>query len=193
MPFSYETFQLYSGLNGDETLKLVTPSFKEDERKQMLKDAGKYYEQTYLPLVRPFEGVRALFTAIKQSGGAIAFATDCKGAPLKVYRGLLGVDDLVDYIACGDDIPKGKPDPAVIDLAVKELGLPAGRCVMTGDTPYDCAAAAAGGVTAMGLLSGGFARDALLEAGAIDVLEQIAELEGLFFDEEKDPHERRHF
>ncbi|WP_092117813.1 HAD family hydrolase [Bradyrhizobium erythrophlei] len=108
---SYETLQLCSGLDGDETLKLVTPSFKENERKQMLKDAGKYYEQTYLPLVRPFEGVRALFTAIKQAGGAIAFATDCKGAPLKVYRGSPASTTLSIISLAAMIFPRASPIP----------------------------------------------------------------------------------
>jgi phosphoglycolate phosphatase-like HAD superfamily hydrolase len=50
---------------------------------------------------------------------------------------------------------------------------------MTGDTPYDCKAAANAGVAAFGLLSGGFARGALLEAGAIDVRGRISELKSL--------------
>jgi len=126
--------------------------------------------------VRAFPGVRELFVSIKAAGGAIAIATDCKGTPLHVYRDLLDVEDLVNHIACGDEVEKGKPDPALVRLALEKLDLPSQRCVMIGDTPYDCEAAAAAGTGAIGLLSGGFDRQALLAAGAIVVWGRVGEL-----------------
>lgn len=173
---SRDTLQRYSGLDGEETLKLVAPMLSEEERKQVLKDKGTHYENVHLPTVQAFNGVKALFRSIRDAGGAIAFATDCKGAPLKVYRKLLDVDDLINHIACGEDAKKGKPDPELVRLAVQKLGLSPGRCVMIGDTPYDTKAAAALGVASIGLLSGGFDKKTLLEAGATDVVDGIASL-----------------
>src|SRR5712672_1218567 len=94
LPVPYETLQLYSGLDGEETLKVIAPSLTEQERKRLLAADGKHYEKVYLPTVRAFAGVRALFKTLKAGGGAIALATDCKGLPLKVYRSLLDVEDL---------------------------------------------------------------------------------------------------
>jgi phosphoglycolate phosphatase-like HAD superfamily hydrolase len=79
-------------------------------------------------------------------------------------------------VSCGDDFKKGKPDPALVRLAIEKLDLPHPRCVMVGDTPYDCEAAGAAGAAAIGLLSGGFDRPALLAAGAIEVRGRIGEL-----------------
>jgi beta-phosphoglucomutase-like phosphatase (HAD superfamily) len=171
---------LYSGLDGDKTLNIIAPSLREEERKRLLAADGKHYEKTYLPRVRAFAGIRELFKTIKAGGGSIALATDCKGLPLKAYRSLLDVDDFIDHVACGEDVDRGKPDPELVRLAIEKLGLPAGRCVMIGDTPYDGEAAMAAGAASIGLLSGGFARAALLEAGAIDVWAQISELKSLF-------------
>ena len=176
----HETLQLYSGLDGQETLKIIAPSLSDHERNRLLEADGKHYEQNYLPSVRAFDGVRDVFSAIKAGGGQIAIATDCKGSPLKFYRSLLGIDDLIDQLACGEDVDKGKPDPGLVRLAFEKLGLPAGRCIMIGDTPYDCKAAAAAGVASLGLLSGGFGSAELLGAGALDVLAQVAELKQLF-------------
>jgi phosphoglycolate phosphatase-like HAD superfamily hydrolase len=50
---------------------------------------------------------------------------------------------------------------------------------MIGDTPYDTKAAAALGVASIGLLSGGFDKKTLLEAGATDVVDGIASLAAL--------------
>ncbi|MCC8955149.1 HAD family hydrolase [Bradyrhizobium sp. Pear77] len=89
------------------------------------------------------------------------------------------MDDLIDQVACGDDAEKGKPDPELVLLALEKLDLASARTVMIGDTPYHTEAAMATGVASIGLLSGGFAREALLEAGALDVLEQIGVLKSL--------------
>jgi hypothetical protein len=51
-----------------------------------------------------------------------------------------GSDDLIDSMACGDDVEHGKPDPRLVGLALRKLGVPAGRVVMIGDTPYDAEA-----------------------------------------------------
>ena len=140
---------------------------------------GKRYEKFYLPDVKPFPGVRDLFQAIKSDGGFIALATDWKDLQLMHYLRLLAVDDLIDQIACGDDVEKGKPDPELVLLAMGGLRLPAARTVMIGDSPYDSEAAAAAGVASIGLLSGGFASEAFVEAGALVVLEQIGALKSL--------------
>src|SRR5437763_1028979 len=88
---------------------------------------GERYEKFYLPDVKPFPGVRDLFQAIKSDGGFIALATDCRDPQLIHYLGLLAVDDLIDQIACGDDVEKGKPDPELVLLAMDGLRLPAAR------------------------------------------------------------------
>ena len=74
----YSTLQLYSGLDGDQTLQLVLPEAEEPERKKILKAKGDIYEAKYLDEVRPFDGVRDVFRALVERGGKIALATDCK-------------------------------------------------------------------------------------------------------------------
>jgi phosphoglycolate phosphatase-like HAD superfamily hydrolase len=47
---------------------------------------------------------------------------------------------------------------------------------MIGDTPYDAEAALAAGASAAGLLTGGFAKEALAEAGCFAVAKDLREL-----------------
>jgi phosphoglycolate phosphatase-like HAD superfamily hydrolase len=47
--------------------------------------------------------------AIKREGGRIAIATDCTNPALSNYCEVLGVDDLIDVIACEEDVKEGKP------------------------------------------------------------------------------------
>jgi phosphoglycolate phosphatase-like HAD superfamily hydrolase len=178
VPVPYEVLQLYSGMDGDETLRIIAPDLDEVSRKKLMKAQGERYQRKFLPTVRAFDGVPTLFETIKKSGGKIALATDCKGPELRHYLSLIRVDDLIDQIACGDDVDKGKPDPELIRLAVKKLSVPANAALMVGDTPYDAEAARGAAVSAAGVLSGGFARRALLEAGCFEVVHEVSALAG---------------
>ena len=134
---SYEQLQLYSGLDGNQTLQLVAPDLLEADRKRVLEAQGKLYERKYLASIKAFAGVREVFLALTGEGGRIALATDCKGATLRHYLSLLAVDDLIDSVACGDDVEHGKPDPRLVGLALRKLQVPAAQAVVIGDTPYD--------------------------------------------------------
>ena len=141
----------------------------------VLEAQGRMYEAKYLGSVKAFAGVRDVFGALREGGGRIALATDCKGPELSHYRSLLNVDDLIDGMACGDDVEHGKPNPRLIGLALGKLGI-SGQAVMIGDTPYDAEAASGAGTAAAGLLTGGFAKQALLEAGCFVVANELREL-----------------
>ena len=172
----YTTLQLYSGLDGDQMLQLVAPEAAEGGRKAILKAQGAIYEERYLQGVRPFEGVRDVFQSLTERGGRIALATDCKGPELKHYLSLLNVDEFISATACGDDVEHGKPDPRLVGMALRKLGLPASDAVMIGDTPYDAEAALEAGAAAACVLTGGFASEALVEAGCFAVAEDLRAL-----------------
>jgi phosphoglycolate phosphatase-like HAD superfamily hydrolase len=168
-----ETLQLYSGLDGDQTLQLVLPDADESERQVILEAQGKIYEDKYLADIAPFPAVRDLFVALTRQGGRIALATDCKGPALKYYLSILEVNDLIAALACGDDVEHGKPDPRLVGVALGKLGLPASETVMIGDSPYDAEAGLEAGTAAGGVLPGGFAQEALRGAGCFAVAEDL--------------------
>jgi HAD superfamily hydrolase (TIGR01549 family) len=175
----YEVLQLYSGLDGQETIRIVAPGLNDRDMKLVMKAESKRYQENYLSTVTAFPGVRDLFERIKSEGGRIALATDCKGLQLKHYRSLLDVNDLIDDIACGDNVDTGKPDPGLVALAIEKLGIDPAQAVMIGDTPYDAEAACNAGASSVGLLSGGFSRNALVEAGAFEVVANIEALQAV--------------
>jgi phosphoglycolate phosphatase-like HAD superfamily hydrolase len=117
-----------------------------------------------------------MFMALKKDGAKIALATDCKGPELRRYLALLNVNDLIDAMACGDDVEHGKPDPRLMGLALRKLGLPGSEVVMIGDTPYDAEAAQGAGTVAAGVLTGGFSKETLLQAGCLVVAREVRDL-----------------
>ena len=178
VPMPMDSLQRLSGMDGDEMLATLVPSLDERARKKILTAQGERYRAVYLPQVRAFPGVRAVFTAIKSQGDRIALATDCQSDELKRYRRLMNVDDLIDAIACGDEVSKGKPDPGLIELALHHLGgISAVSATMTGDTPFDAEAARRAGATAWGTLTGGHSRSSLIEAGCSVVAPSVGDLQ----------------
>jgi phosphoglycolate phosphatase-like HAD superfamily hydrolase len=186
VPVRSMDLQRLSGMDGDEMLAILAPELDEHARKDIVTAQGERYRAVYLPRVQAFPGVRAVFTAIKSHGGRIALATDCQADELKRYRSLVNVDDLIDAIACGDDVSRGKPDPALVELALDHLGAPAAFATMIGDTPFDAQAARSAGVNAWGTLTGGHARSSLIDAGCSVVAPSVADF-GQYFGLEKRP------
>ena len=173
--------QRMSGMDGDQMLATLVPGLDEHARKAVLTAQGERYRAVYLPRVLAFPGVRVLFTAIKRDGGRIALATDCQSDELRRYRSLMNVDDLIDAIACGDEVSTGKPDPALVELALDHLGgPPPAFATMIGDTPFDAQAARSAGVTAWGTLSVGHSRSVLIDAGCSAVVSSVADF-GRYF------------
>ena len=182
-----DVLRLYSGMDGDDMLQILAPDMDKKLRKQALEAEGKNYEAKYLTSVRAFTGIRPLFEAIRREGGKIAIATDCKDPVLKHYRAVLGVDDLIDVIACGEDVEEGKPSSKLVRLAAQRLGIIPSRVVMTGDTPYDAEAARGAGVSALGVLTGGFSETALKDAGCFAAIKEVGEMRGFLATPERTP------
>jgi phosphoglycolate phosphatase-like HAD superfamily hydrolase len=172
-----DVLQLYSGMDGDDMLQILAPDMDRKFRKRARKAEGKNFQARYLNSVRGFAGIRDLFEAIKREGGKIAIATDCTDPVLEHYRAVLGVDDLIDVIACGKDVEEGKPSPKLVRLAAQRLGIVPTRLIMTGDTPYDAEAARGAGVSALGVLTGGFSQTALKDAGCFAAIKEVGEIQ----------------
>ena len=118
---SLRALQAFSGMDGNDMLRRLAPDLGAKDRKKILKTQQDRYEADYLKGVVPFPNVDETLQRLHSSGLRIALVTDCKGAALSHYRALLGVDELLDALVCGDDARKGKPDPALIKQAINCL------------------------------------------------------------------------
>lgn len=102
------------------------------------------------------------------------------GRPLRDARRFLekhGVSDCFAAVVAMEDAPP-KPDPAPVLLALERLGVD--HAWMVGDTPDDMRAARAAGVLPVGCRAPGDAavpEGALIEAGAVCVLDSVSDLE----------------
>jgi phosphoglycolate phosphatase-like HAD superfamily hydrolase len=164
-----QTLHLYSGLDGDQLLRLAIPEASDDERRAILQEQCAIYERDYLPSVKAFDGVRDVFKVLSRHGGRVALATDCKGLAFRRYMSLLNADEFIAATACGDDVEHGKPDPRLVGMALRKLSVLGSQAVMVGDTPYDAEAGIDAGTKVAGVLTGGFTQKVLDQAGCFAV------------------------
>jgi phosphoglycolate phosphatase len=86
----------------------------------------------------------------------------------------------LDFI-CGYDTGHGvKPLGGMVEAFARQVGVPVSALAVVGDSPHDMHMARAGKAgRAIGVLTGVSPKEALLEAGAHEVIDSIAELEAL--------------
>lgn len=159
-----------AGMDGEEMLAQLRPGSSKGERKELLEHEGKRFREDYLPHVPALPGVRALFEDLKRRGRRIALATDCAKEQLRHYLAAADIENLVDAIACGDDVRHGKPAPDVVEVALRRVRGGRRFSVLVGDTPYDAQAALRARVAPVGVLTGHFSARELHEAGCRAVL-----------------------
>jgi membrane protein len=165
------------GKGADNLVPALLPEV-DAETVQALGDAhGRIFKARYLPQVRPFPQARALVEHVHATGRLVALASSAGGEELEHYQALLGLDGLVDVVTTIDDVEHSKPAPDIFAVALRKAeGIAAGEVVVIGDSPFDMAAARRCAMTAVGLRSGGFADEVLLQAGADMVFDSVADV-----------------
>jgi phosphoglycolate phosphatase-like HAD superfamily hydrolase len=101
-------------------------------------------------------------------------ASSAKADEVERYLDLLVARDLADDWTTSADVEHTKPEPDLVLAALEKAG--GGDAVMIGDSTWDCLAAKRAKIPSIGVLTGGFSREELLEAGAAEVFESIAEM-----------------
>ena len=169
------------GMGGDKLLPELTGIDPESPRaKKLFKERTAHFMSTYAPAIRAFPKVRELFEALQARGLKRVIATSAGEEELDTLLDRAGIADLVTRETTSDDAEGSKPDPDIIEAALKKGGVTADEAVMLGDTPYDVEAAARAGVPTIAVRSGGWGDEPLRGAIAIyaDVAELLGDLEG---------------
>jgi HAD superfamily hydrolase (TIGR01509 family) len=175
---SFDAVRSQIGKGGDQLLpEFVPKDMLRRIGKQIEEERTKYFHERYLPEVRAFPKVRELFERLRADGKRIVLASSAKKSELEIYKTIANIDGLTDADTCSDDAERSKPHPDIFHVALKKLGNPNPATVAAvGDTPYDAQAATKAGITAIGVLSGGFAETDLREAGCVAIFRDPADL-----------------
>lgn len=124
--------------------------------------------------VRPLPGARDLLGTLREHGLTVVLASSAKEEELEHYLELLDARPIVDAWTSSADVAATKPAPDVVEAALERAG--DRDAVLVGDTVWDVEAAARAGIPAIAVLSGGVGADELREAGAVQVVDDVAAL-----------------
>ncbi len=172
-----ETVRRQIGKGGDELIPVFVPWWKRDAVEEPLKTFREWLFRTdFLPQVKPLPKIREFAEDLKRRDIKLALASSAKKNDLEDYKRIMHLEDLVDDATSADDVERAKPHPDVFSATLKRLGLKARDCIALGDTPYDAESAGKAGLRTIGVETGGWTHDELMDAGCVEVYASVAEL-----------------
>ena len=145
------TKELYVNVMGTgrkNVIKTFLENFGDDlpiEKMYEEKDNQLFYriENQGIPLK---EGVKELFSMLKEKNYKIALATSAKRERVEKQIKDKWLKESFDAIVCGDDVEKGKPSPDIFLKAAKEIDVEPENCFVVEDSPAGIKAAFSGGM-----------------------------------------------
>ena len=90
-------------------------------------------------------GAKELLGSLQAAGVLCGVASSSRAAEIQQRLQVVGVIHYFAAVAGGDEVPRGKPDPAVYELAASRLGVPASACLVFEDSENGALAALAAG------------------------------------------------
>ncbi len=164
---SFERVRPLIGKGSDKLLPELTGLDAEAGKgKQMTEERSQLFLRDYLPKLLPTNGARDLVKRLRDDGFRFVVATSSSGDELHRLLRQARVDDLIEKATSSSDAENSKPDPDIIQAALKKGKLRPQDSVMLGDTPYDIEAAGRAGVPTIALRCGGWWDDAALTGAA---------------------------
>jgi HAD superfamily hydrolase (TIGR01509 family) len=164
------------GMGGDQLIGALTDDRFEEREGDAIRGAEKTLYMELIAEVEPMEGARELLEDLKRRGHTVVLASSAKADEVDHYLGLLGARNIADAWTTSADVEETKPQPDLVNSALKKAEADAGDAVMVGDTTWDIEAADSADVPTIAVRTGGFGQDELQDAGAAAVFESVSEL-----------------
>ena len=164
----YDTVRRCIGMGGDKLMPAVS-GLEEDTPKgrRISGRRGEIFKSTYLPAVRPMPGARELLERFIADGFVLSVASSAAEDELQPLLERAGGADLIPHRTSSDDADESKPDPDIVEAALREARVEKSSAIMLGDTPYDVEAALRAGIEIVALECGGWPREKLTGAAAV--------------------------
>jgi HAD superfamily hydrolase (TIGR01549 family) len=161
------------GMGGDQLVPALVPGIHR-ELHDAIEEARRDEYSKLIGEVQPLHGAHELIAELNERGITVVLASSSPLEELNRYLELLDARELADAWTTKDDVDATKPEPDLVQAAREKAG--GSEAVMVGDTPWDVEAARRAGVDTICVITGGFSRQELEEAGAAAVFESVDEL-----------------
>jgi HAD superfamily hydrolase (TIGR01509 family) len=164
------------GMGGDQILDALIGERPAAEEGDAIRAAEAEAYGELIGEVEPMQGARELLEKLRAEEATVILASSAKQEEVSHYIDLLDARELVDGWTTSADVENTKPQPDLVNAALEKAG-GKGHSVMVGDSVWDVKAAKAAGLPTLAVLTGGFSEAELREAGALQVVESIEELD----------------
>ncbi|HUR18656.1 MAG TPA: HAD family hydrolase [Acidimicrobiales bacterium] len=146
------------------------------EERDGYSDAHAEHFAPYKEHLHAFPGAADLLAEVSKRGVQVVLATSSKESDLEAMLAAIDAEGAIDEIVHGDMVEASKPAPDIFAVALDRLGLTPAQTVVVGDTRWDIEAGMKVGLEVVTVLTGGWTRADLKEAGATAVYRDVAEL-----------------
>lgn len=174
-PLPHERIGRVIGLSLEDALTRLLPHSPADERVRIIHAYRARYAVDAAGRDPLFAGVRDFLDTVRREGRWMAMAT---GKSRPGASRVIAEHELEDYFATirTGDLCRPKPHPEMLHQILDELGVPADRAVMVGDTTFDVEMARSAGIRAVGVGWGAHPSAELTQAGAELVVPRLPDL-----------------
>jgi HAD superfamily hydrolase (TIGR01509 family) len=146
----------------------------DDEAAAIQDHHGRVFREL-LPDRRALPGAAELLAHLRGHGVVHGIATSGRRPEIDASLAVLGVPSDTVVVERGE-VARAKPEPDLFLECARRLNLQPDDCYVVGDAVWDLLAARRAHMLSIGLLSGGYGADELLDAGAYRVYRDTAEL-----------------
>ncbi|MGD9570764.1 MAG: HAD family hydrolase [Thermoleophilia bacterium] len=161
------------GMGGDQIVPEVAGDEIERDRGDAIREAEGEEFRAIMDEVTLLPGARDLLETLASEARTVVLSSSAKPDEAERWVDLLDARDLLDGWTTSDDVDATKPEPDLVEAAIRLGG--GGPALMIGDSSWDCRAAVRAGIPSVAVLTGGYCRDELLQAGATAVFGSLHE------------------
>jgi HAD superfamily hydrolase (TIGR01549 family) len=162
------------GMGGDLLVKAVAGEDVAREQGEAVQDRWEKEFDKLIEETQLLPGAKQLLAQLQERGLKVALASSSIPKHAEHAIKLLDADTLADAATTAEDAEEAKPDPELIEAALDRVK--GGKACMIGDSVWDVEAASRRDLPTIGLLTGGYGRQELLDAGARAVYDDLDEL-----------------
>lgn len=175
------TTQEYRRMVGHGVRNLVQQALPTSKREddafvdECLAQFKSYYSAHIDVHTRPYPGMQALLTRMKENGMRLAVASNkFQEGTEHLIREFFPDIDFVAILGNREGFPL-KPSPAIVELVLEKSGIAKADAIMVGDSPTDMKTAAAGGIDALAVSWGYRTREDLAGNKMVESVEELSE------------------
>ena len=161
------------GMGGDQLVPALVPGIEQTDHEAIEDTRASRYAEL-IGEVQALEEAHELIQDLKERDIAVVLASSAPQKELDHYLELLDARELADAWTTKDDVETTKPAPDLVLAALERAG--GGDAVMVGDTKWDIESASKAGIRTVCVMTGGWSRQELLDAGAVAAFESVSEL-----------------